>query len=67
MAVIQIPVETLDENCAGCQCMDLTKTELFADFQIVTAAYSCRNIHMCTYIRNRIIRNDDRIEKEKNQ
>ncbi len=57
MAVIQVPVNVLDENCATCQNMDLDKTTLFAMNQIVNVEYTCRNLHMCTFIRNRIVRN----------
>lgn len=64
MAEIKIPVEVLDANCAGCQCMSLKKDELYYDFDKKITQYSCENLHMCTYIRNRIVRNEDKATKE---
>ena len=64
MATIQIPVQVLDENCAGCQSMSLDKTNYFADGYKVTSAYSCEHIHLCTYIRNRIVRKEGKATEE---
>lgn len=62
MAIINLPVEVMDENCAGCQCMDLDKTSYYAGDEQVGVYYSCTKIHMCQYIRNRIVRNDERMK-----
>ena len=64
MAVIMLPVETLDENCAGCQCMNLEKETLYGGGEMVAAQYSCINIHMCQYIRNRIVRKEEKAGKD---
>ena len=64
MATVNIPVEVMDEKCAGCKCMDLDKTEYYSGFEQVSLMYSCRNIHMCQYIRNRIVRNEEKSEKD---
>ena len=58
MALIQLPVKVLDEKCISCQAMDLDKLELYADPDTVITEYQCRNIHLCQYIKNRIIRNE---------
>ena len=64
MAVVYIPVEAMDERCLGCQCMDLGKETLYAGCEQVAVTYSCRNIHMCQYIRNRILRKEEKAGKE---
>lgn len=62
MATIYIPVEVMDEGCSGCQCMELEKESLYGMDQVATL-YSCTKIHMCQYIRNRIVRNEAKAEK----
>lgn len=66
MAMIYIPVNVLDEKCADCQCMDLDQLKLYGGFEGLGVQYSCKNIHMCQYIRNRLIRKnrDEVISKE---
>ena len=64
MAVIMVPVEAMDERCAGCQCMDLDKETLYGGGDQAAVMYSCRNIHMCQYIRNRIVRKEEKAVKE---
>jgi len=58
MATIQIPVNVLSPNCTTCQCMELDKNTLYAGDEAVSVSYSCRNIHLCQYIRNRIVREE---------
>ena len=60
MATVMIPVQALDEHCANCQCMDLDKQEIFAGFDPgpISVQYSCRNMRMCQYIKNRIVHNE---------
>lgn len=64
MGQIKIPVEVLDENCAGCQCMSLKKEDLYFDFDQKITQYSCENLHMCMYIRNRIVRSENKTTKK---
>ncbi len=63
-AMIQIPVKVLDEKCSSCRCMDLQKQDLYAGADVVFTEYYCSNIHLCTYIRNRIVRNEEKKEEE---
>lgn len=67
MATIQIPVRVLDEKCAGCNCMRLTKSELYGGADLLVTEYSCENLHLCTYIRNRIVRNEPDGRKNKEE
>lgn len=67
MAMIQLPVRVLDEKCAGCTCLRLTKNELYGGMDIVATEFSCENLHLCTYIRNRIVRNENSERKNKEE
>lgn len=58
MAAIQLQVNVLDEHCVSCRCLDVTKQELYSYDDVCATEYSCSNLHMCRYIRNRIVRND---------
>lgn len=58
MATIQIPVSVLDEKCATCKAITLDKQELYAGFDTVITQYQCSNLHLCQYIRGRIVRNE---------
>ena len=64
MATIQLPVKVLDDKCINCKALDLTKNELYADIDKVLTEYSCSNLHLCMYIRNRIVRNEPENNKE---
>lgn len=65
MAVtIQIPVSVMDEKCASCKAMSLDKEDLFAGPDIVFTQYRCSNIHLCQYIRGRIIRGEQENKEE---
>ena len=64
MAVIMVPVEAMDENCKGCQCMQLEKEPIVGLLRNGEALYICKNIHMCQYIRNRIVRKEEKAVKE---
>lgn len=66
MATIQIPVKVLDEKCTTCKAMYLTKQELYADANTFFTEYTCSNLHLCTYIRNRIVRNENESEENLN-
>lgn len=66
MATIQLPVEVLDEKCINCKAIDLEKTEYYADMETIFTQYQCTNLHLCRYIRNRIVRNEDIKEEKKN-
>lgn len=66
MAIIQVSVNALDENCVNCNCMSLDKEILYAGCEKVAVQFSCEHVHMCTYIKNRIIRNENRNEVDKN-
>lgn len=56
--MIQLPIRVLDEKCCtGCQAMELEKTEYYANADTAFTEYYCKNLHLCQYIRNRIIRN----------
>ena len=59
MATIQIPVTVLDEKCATCKAMTLDKQDLYAGPDIVFTQYQCINLHLCQYIRGRIVRNEE--------
>ena len=65
MAQIQVPVNVLDERCASCQCLELSKDALYADGENILNSYTCTNLHFCTFIRNRIVRNEKRNENGK--
>ena len=60
MATIQLPVKVLDEHCATCQCMSLQKEDLYVNMDTMVTQYFCENLHMCTFIRNRIVRNEEK-------
>lgn len=66
MATIQFPIEVLDEKCMSCRAIDLEKTELYYGAESMITQYQCRNLHLCQYIRNRIVRNEDNKEEKKN-
>lgn len=68
MAVtIQIPVSVMDEKCVSCKAMNLDKQDLYAGPDIVFTQYQCTNLHLCQYIRGRIVRGEqDNKEDEKN-
>ena len=63
MTTIQIPAKVLDDKCATCKAIDLTKQEYYAGADVVLTEYTCSNLHLCQYIKNRIIRNESE-EKE---
>ena len=63
MATIQVPVEALDERCATCQCMSLKKVELYYGLDKMITQFTCENLHMCQYIKNRIVRGEQKEEK----
>lgn len=63
MAEIKIPVVVLDERCASCQCISLRKEDLYADFDKIITQFSCEHLHMCQYIKNRIVRGEAKEEK----
>ena len=67
MASIKLQVTVLDEHCASCRCLDISKQDLFYETldgnSGKLAEYSCANLHMCRFIRNRIVRNE---QKDKN-
>lgn len=67
MAVtIQIPVSVMDEKCVSCKAMSLDKQDLYAGADIVFTQYQCTNLHLCQYIRGRIVRSEqDNKEEEK--
>jgi len=65
MASIQIPVRVLDDNCKTCQCLNLDYTEIFKDGSRMEKEYYCSNVHMCTFIKNRIVRNENAIKEGK--
>lgn len=58
MATIQIAVSVLDEKCGTCQAMHLEKQDLYAGPEVVLTQYQCSNLHLCQYIRGRIVRNE---------
>lgn len=58
MVTIQIPVSVLDEKCGTCKAMNLDKQDLYAGPDIVFTQYQCTNLHLCQYIRGRIVRNE---------
>ena len=58
MAIIQIPVSVLDEKCVTCKAMTLDKQDLYAGPEVVFTQYQCSNLHLCQYIRGRIVRNE---------
>ena len=62
MATIQIPVTALDEKCISCNAMDLEKQDYYANMEKIATAYQCRNLHLCQYIRNRIVRNEGKTD-----
>lgn len=64
MKTINIPVGVMDESCAGCKCMSLSKTNYYGDGEVLGTVYECDNIHMCIYIRNRIVRNEEKATKK---
>lgn len=64
MATIQIPVTALDEKCISCKAMDLEKQDYYADMEKVVTVYQCRNLHLCQYIRNRIIRSEGKTDEQ---
>ena len=67
MAIIQLPVKTLDEHCAKCQCLDIVKQDLYGGADVVAVEFSCSNLHLCTFIRNRIVRNEKNTKEETEQ
>ena len=58
MTSIYIPVKVLDEKCTSCNGLSISKQDLYYGMDESVAQYYCDNLHMCTYIRNRIIRNE---------
>ena len=64
MAAIQITVNVLDEHCATCNCLNIEKHDLYGGIDIVSTEFSCTNLHMCRYIRNRIVRNEENKEEK---
>ena len=66
MATIQLPVEVLDEKCVNCRAIDLDKVDLYYGLDSVVTQYQCKNLHLCQYIRNRIVRNEEIKEEKKN-
>lgn len=60
--VIQIPANVLDENCATCNALELAKVDMYTGPDTVITEFRCTNLHLCQYIRNRIVRKDK--EKE---
>ncbi len=58
MTSINVPVKVLDEKCINCNCLSISKQDLYYGMDESVAQYYCDNLHMCTYIRNRIIRNE---------
>jgi len=65
-ATIQISVTVLDEKCKSCQCMSLNKVDLYGGTEEEPYArmYTCGNLHMCNYIRNRIVRGEAQQNEE---
>lgn len=64
---IHIPVKALDEKCISCNCLDIEKNTLYGGCDIVMTEYSCSHFHLCTFIRNRIVRNEQAAQKEKDK
>lgn len=60
MAEIKIPVTVLDERCITCQCLTLQKDDLYFGVDKMVTQFSCENLHMCQYIRNRIVRGEEK-------
>jgi hypothetical protein len=59
MASINISVNVLDEKCKSCNCMDLKKEEYYADLNNVITEFACSHLHLCRYIKNRIVHNEE--------
>ena len=57
-ATIQIPVTVLDEKCITFKAMSLDKQDLYAGPEVVYSQYQCTNLHLCQYIRGRIVRGE---------
>ena len=68
MITIQLPITVIDERCAGCQCLKPEKKILYSGPDDETVQYMCTHIHMCTYIKNRIVRSEEKkeIKEDKN-
>lgn len=56
--IIQMPANVLDENCATCNALDLTKVDMYTGPDTVVTEFRCSNLHLCQYIRNRIVRKE---------
>lgn len=57
-ATINLPVKVLDEKCADCKAINLEKTDYYSDLDKIFICYQCTNLHLCQYIKNRIVRNE---------
>ena len=64
--VIQIPANVLDENCATCNALELAKVDMYTGPDTVITEFRCTNLHLCQYIRNRIVRKDKEKENAEN-
>ena len=67
MATIQLPITVMDEKCAGCQCLNPEKKILYSGPDEEAVKYMCRNLHMCTYIKNRIVRGEEKKETKEDK
>lgn len=67
MAAIQIHVKVLDEKCATCQCLDISEQKCYSGDVAMFTEYYCANLHMCQFIRNRIVKNEKDTEENKNE
>lgn len=63
MTTVQVPVKVLDEKCISCNCLSIGKQDLYYGADESVVQYYCDNLHMCTYIRNRIVRNEQNKEE----